>query len=280
VSADQPPTTPPADPEAEPGTDGGVPQRLFFPEEPAVPAPAPRPGGSQPGSESWPGPPPPGQAPPGPPLQGQAPPGRPLQGQAPSPGQAPHPGQAPPPGQAQYPGQAPPPYPGQAPPPGQAPFRGQPPRPGQPPRGTAQPRRPRPTAPPRRELRQRALAASIFGLISLFALSAAGEVKHALYLVVFSFAVAVLAIVAGASAGRRARREQTARPRGSLAAIILGSAAIFLCAVSLVAIVFATQFSNYETCISNAPSSAAKQACAQQFMQAVQKKIDGSSQPG
>jgi predicted PurR-regulated permease PerM len=128
---------------------------------------------------------------------------------------------------------------------------------------------------PRRELRQRALAAAVFGLLSLFALSAAGQVNHALYLVAFAFVVAVIAIVAGASASRRARREETARPRGSLAAVILGSVAIFLCAVALVAIVFARQFADYQTCISNAPTSAAKQACATKFMQAVQKQVNG-----
>ena len=131
---------------------------------------------------------------------------------------------------------------------------------------------------PRRELRQRALAASVFGLISLFALSAAGEVRHSLYLVAFAFVVAVAAIAAGVSASRRARREETARPRGSLAAVILGSVAIFLCAVSGVAIVFAGPFSAYETCIGNAVSTPAKQACAHQLVQAVQKQADGSGQ--
>jgi hypothetical protein len=119
------------------------------------------------------------------------------------------------------------------------------------------------------------MAATVFGLLSLFALSATGQVNHALYLVAFAFVVAVIAIVAGASASRRARREETARPRGSLAAVILGSVAIFLCAVALVAIVFARQFAAYEQCTSNAPNAAAKQACATKLMQAVQKKVDG-----
>jgi uncharacterized membrane protein YoaK (UPF0700 family) len=141
--------------------------------------------------------------------------------------------------------------------------------------GAPRQRRPRPTALARKELRQRALAATVFGLLSLFALSAAGQVAHALYLVAFAFVVAVVAVVAGASASRRARREETARPRGSLAAVILGSVAIFLCAVSLIAVVFASQFANYETCISNAPTSAAKQACATKFMQAIQKQVNG-----
>ena len=96
----------------------------------------------------------------------------------------------------------------------------------------------------------------------------------------FAFVVAVIAIVAGASASRRARREETARPRGSLAAVILGSVAIFLCAVSLVAIVFATQFSAYETCVGNASGNAAKQACAQTFIRDVQKRVNGSGTGG
>jgi hypothetical protein len=91
----------------------------------------------------------------------------------------------------------------------------------------------------------------------------------------FAFVVAVLAIVAGASASRRARREETARPRGSLAAVILGSAAIALCAVALVAVLFAKQFGDYQTCLSNAPNSAAKQVCATKFEHAVQHQVNG-----
>ena len=242
-----------------------MPPRLFFPDEPAVPPPPPRPGP--------PPPPRPGPGAPGPAPQDQAPQGQaPGQGQALPHGQAPDPGQAPPAGQYPAPGQ----YPDQAPP-GPPPFPGQPaPPPG--PAGAPGPsrqRRARPTALPRKELRQRALAATVFGLLSLFALSAAGQVAHALYLVAFAFVVAVVAIVAGASASRRARREETARPRGSLAAVILGSLAVFLCAVSLIAVVFASQFAAYETCISNSPSSAAKQACATKFMQAIQKQVNG-----
>ena len=120
------------------------------------------------------------------------------------------------------------------------------------------------------------MAATIFGLISLFALTAAGQVAHAVYLVAFAFVVAVIAIVAGATASRRARREDTARPRGSVAAVVLGSASILLCAAALVAIVFAHQFAAYEQCISNAPSSAAKQACETTFMHAVQKQVNGT----
>jgi uncharacterized membrane protein len=93
--------------------------------------------------------------------------------------------------------------------------------------------------------------------------------------VAFAFVVAVIAIVAGASASRRARREETARPRGSIAAVILGSVAIVLSAASLVVIVFASQFAAYQQCMNNAPTASAQQACVQTFMKAVQKQLGG-----
>ncbi len=109
-------------------------------------------------------------------------------------------------------------------------------------RSRRQPRRSRrrPTAPPRRDLQHRGLAAAVLGLISLFALSAANLVAHALYLVTFAVVVGLIAIMAGASASRRAGEEETARPRGSLAAIILGVLSIALSALVAVGIVFAS----------------------------------------
>ncbi|MGH3276403.1 MAG: hypothetical protein ACRDNZ_19000 [Streptosporangiaceae bacterium] len=178
------------------------------------------------------------------------------------------------------PGSAPDSVPWQEPPPGSVPssaqLQGSPLPPQEPggPRGRQRP--PRATAPPRIELRQRALAGAIFGLLSLLAISLTNEVRHALYLVAFSAAVAVVAIAAGASAAHRARREETARPHGSLAAIILGSASIALSALSLVAIIFATQLATYERCASNAPTAAARQTCEQTFLRAVRDHMNGT----
>jgi hypothetical protein len=168
------------------------------------------------------------------------------------------------------PPQAPPP-PGQFPPdpagswqPGKPGRRGGPPTPARPPRPS------RPTAPPRRELRQRALAATIFALLSLLALVAANQAGHASYLVIFALVIAVAACVLGASAARRARREDTARPRGSVAGIILGAVAIILSLVALLGIIFARQLTNYEQCMNNAQTTAAQQACEHRLLQSVQ----------
>jgi hypothetical protein len=229
LSADQPPPAPPDDPEPTPG---GTPPRLFFPDEPAVPAARP-------------------------PVQGAPVPGAQAPGGPPGP---------PSPGGPEYPG-----YQGPARLPA-PPLSSVPPRPAAPPRP---PRPARPTALPRRELRQRALAASVFGLLSLFALSAANLVGHPLYLVVFAVVVALLAIVTGASARRAARREDTARPRGSVAAIVLGSVALALALILSLAIVFSRQLTAYQNCIAVARTSAAQQACAQQLRNSVDRQLDG-----
>jgi peptidoglycan/LPS O-acetylase OafA/YrhL len=128
----------------------------------------------------------------------------------------------------------------------------------------------RPTAAPRRELRQRAAAATIFGLLSLLALSGAAQANHALYLVIFALAVGLAAGVLGVSAAIGARRESTARPRGAVAGVILGGMSIALSLLAIVAIVFSSQLTNYEQCVNKAHTTAAQQACTRQMLKSVQ----------
>jgi peptidoglycan/LPS O-acetylase OafA/YrhL len=124
----------------------------------------------------------------------------------------------------------------------------------------------------RRELRHRALAAAVFGLLSLLALTAANQAGHASYLVSFALVVGVAACVLGVSAARRARREDTARPPGSVAAIILGVVSIVLSLLAFVGIVFAKQLTTYEQCRNNATSNVEQQACTRQLMHSVQSR--------
>jgi uncharacterized membrane protein len=151
----------------------------------------------------------------------------------------------------------PPPPPGQAPPP----VRPVPARP-----------QGRPTGVPRRELRQQALAATVFGLLSLLALTAANQAGHAIYLVVFALLIGAVAAVLGISAGRRAHREGAARPRGSVAGIVLGVVSVILALMALVVLTFSRQFASYEQCVNNATTPAAQQACTHQLLQAVQSR--------
>ena len=140
------------------------------------------------------------------------------------------------------------------------------PAPRRPPPAAARPR-PRPTGVPRRELRQQALAAAIFGLLSLLALTAANQAGHALYLVLFALVIGLAATVLGISAGNRAHREGAVRPRGSVAAIVLGVISVVLALMASVVLLFPHRFANYEQCMSNAATPAAQQDCTDQLLQ-------------
>jgi hypothetical protein len=130
----------------------------------------------------------------------------------------------------------------------------------------------RPTGVPRRELRQQALAATIFGLLSMLALTAANQAGHAVYLVVFALVIGVAAAVLGISAGRRAHREGAARPRGSVAGIILGVVSVILALMALFVLTFSRQFASYEQCMNKATTPAAQQACTHHLLQSVQSR--------
>jgi hypothetical protein len=138
------------------------------------------------------------------------------------------------------------------------------------------PARPRPTAPARRELRQEALAAAVFGLLSLLALAVADQVSHPLYLVTFALVVGLAAGVLGVIAGRRARRDNTARPRGSVAAVVMGSVAVVLGLLAAVVLSYSQQFTQYEQCMNGATSHAAEQVCAHNLVHAIQSRDRGN----
>lgn len=106
----------------------------------------------------------------------------------------------------------------------------------------------------------------IFALISLLALSAANEVKHVGYLVAFALVVAAGAAALGISSARRARIEETARPRGAIAGIVLGIISVALAGLALIGLIFSKQLTTYENCVNNAHSSAAQQTCTRQLL--------------
>lgn len=145
-------------------------------------------------------------------------------------------------------------------------------RPGSVPVPVPQPARP--SGPPRRELRHRAAAAALFGALSLFALSASGQAEHASYLLAFALVVGVAAAVLGITAARAARTEGTTRPRGSMAAIILGVVSVVLTAVTIFGMVFNSQLTRYGNCVQAAHGNAAQQACTRQFIRSLENHSD------
>ena len=135
-------------------------------------------------------------------------------------------------------------------------------RPARPARG------PRPTEPPGRELRQRAIASLVFGVISLLALLGLGtDLRKGVYLLGFSTAVGLAACVIGITALIKARRTGTYRPRGAIGGIVLGALATLISVPILVTyLAFPTQVNNYVNCLSQAQNSSQQQCVHDQVL--------------
>jgi hypothetical protein len=129
----------------------------------------------------------------------------------------------------------------------------------------------RSTEPPGRELRQRAIASLLFGVISLVALLGLGTDLHrGVYLLAFSLAVGLAACVIGITALVKARRTGSYRPRGAIGGIVLGALALLISVPILVTyLAFPTQVNNYVNCLSQAQNSSQQHACMTKFYQTI-----------
>ena len=129
--------------------------------------------------------------------------------------------------------------------------------------------------PPDPDLRQRALAAFVLGLLSLLGLTLGlGNVHRSVYVATLALLFAVTAIWLGAGANRRARRSGTARPRGAVSGIVLGGFGLAVSALWLMALaVFWPQLSAYYNCMNGANTGAAQQVCHTQFTNSVGGEI-------
>jgi hypothetical protein len=130
---------------------------------------------------------------------------------------------------------------------------------------------PRQLPPPDPALRQRALAALILGALSLLGLALGlGNLHRGIYVVVLTTVFALTAIWLGATCNRRARRGGTARPRGAVSGIVLGTFGLaFSVMWLLVLTVFWTQLNTYYNCMAGANTVTAQQACHSQFTNSV-----------
>jgi len=129
--------------------------------------------------------------------------------------------------------------------------------------------------PPDPVLRQRAVVAVALGVLSLFGLALGlGNLRRGVFVAVVTLVFAAAAIWLGAGASRRARRSGTARPRGSVTAIVLGGFGLAVSAVWLLVLaVFWPQLNAYATCMSSANTVAAQQVCHTQLNKSVGAEI-------
>jgi hypothetical protein len=181
-------------------------------------------------------------------------------------------------GSGQPPGSHQPPQVGQ---PGGLAQRGRLGRPGQ--RPPARAVRPRPTRPPDRELRHRAIASLLLGVLSLVALlGLGGNLHRGVYLLIFSAAVGIAASVIGITAVVKARKTGSYRPRGAVGGIVLGTiAALLSIPILSVYLAFPRQVDNYVKCLtqSQSQSSGSQQACMNKFYKSIHlgAQVQGNS---
>jgi len=131
-------------------------------------------------------------------------------------------------------------------------------------------------------VQQRATAAlllallSLFGLLGLSNLLRFGNVHRLSYVVACTLLVAVLAIQLASTAITRARRGGTRSPRGSVLTIVIGSIGVLLSAILLIGfVVFSKQLATYSQCLSGASTHTAQQACQDQLTRAVRSQSAG-----
>ena len=120
----------------------------------------------------------------------------------------------------------------------------------------------------------RALAALLLALLSLVGLLSLNYLQRGIWLVAYALLAGVMGMWLAVTAIARARRSRTARPRGSVAATVIAGAGIILSAIMLLAFAtFGKQLHAYGQCLSQASTSADRQACQNQFINAVNREI-------
>ena len=134
---------------------------------------------------------------------------------------------------------------------------------------------PRPQLPPPSPaVQQRAWAALALSVLSLLAMTQISNIHRGAYVVGVALAVAVVALVLAFGAMSAARRAGTRRPRGVVAATVLGLIAFVVCGFALSGfLLFRTELNQYANCMSGANTSATQTACQNQLNNSVRNEI-------
>jgi hypothetical protein len=125
-------------------------------------------------------------------------------------------------------------------------------------------------------LQHRALAALVVALLGLAGfLGFNVDLHRGILIVGYALLAGVTALWLALTAMRRARRNRTARPRGSVAAVTIASIGIALSLMMLLAFaLFGQQLTGYGQCLSGANTIAAQQACYSQLTHALDSQLN------
>jgi peptidoglycan/LPS O-acetylase OafA/YrhL len=139
------------------------------------------------------------------------------------------------------------------------------------------PPRPR-LPPPSPAVQQRAWAALALSVLSLLAMTQISNLNRAAYVLGVAFAVAVVALVLAFGAMSAARRAGTRRPRGVVAATVLGLIAFVFCGFALSGfLLFRAEVTQYANCMNAAGTPAAQTACQNQLDNSVRHQLLGAN---
>jgi peptidoglycan/LPS O-acetylase OafA/YrhL len=136
---------------------------------------------------------------------------------------------------------------------------------------------PRPQLPPPAPaVQQRAWAALALSVLSLLAMTQISNLNRAAYVLGVALAVAVVALVLAFGAMSAARRAGARRPRGAVAATVLGLIAFVFCGFALSGfLLFRTEVTQYANCMNAASTPAAQTACQNQLDNSVRNALLG-----
>ena len=134
---------------------------------------------------------------------------------------------------------------------------------------------PRPQLPPPSPaLQQRAWAALALSLLSLLAVALISNIHRGVYVIGVALVVAAVALVLSFGSMSAAKRARTRRPRGAIAAAVLGLVAFAFCSLALAGfLIFRTELTQYANCMNGANTTATQTACQNQFDNGVRNEI-------
>jgi hypothetical protein len=140
-----------------------------------------------------------------------------------------------------------------------------------PPARPGRPDRAQPTKQPDRELRHRALASLVLGVLALVALlGLGGDLHRGVYLLIFSAVVGIGSCIIGITAVIKARKTGSYRPRGSIGGIVLGAlAAVLSIPILATYLAFPHQVDNYVKCLNQNQGSGSEQSCMDKFYKSI-----------
>jgi hypothetical protein len=134
---------------------------------------------------------------------------------------------------------------------------------------------PRPQLPPASPtLQQRAWAALALSVLSLLAMKLISNVHRGVYVIGVALVIALVAFVLALRTMSAARRDGTRRPRGVIAAAILGLVGLVFAGFALAGfLVFRTELNQYANCMSGANTTASQTACGNQLDNSVRNEV-------